>query len=55
MIGCRDRGLLRWTKKDRKYLHRPRHAEVPVAVKEVLAGRLPAMLSLTSLPFRPGR
>ena len=50
-VGCRDRGVLRWTKKDRKYLHRPRAAGVPVAVRQLLTERMPAMLSLTSLPF----
>lgn len=54
MIGCRDRGNLRWTKKDRKYRDRPRTGGVPVAVADLLSRRMPAMFSLTSLPFRGG-
>lgn len=54
MIGCRDRGPLRWTKKDRKYRDQPRVAAMPAAVEQLLGEQLPAMLSLTTLPFRVG-
>ena len=50
-LGCRDRGLLRWTKKDRKY---EIHSGLPAAVLSEGEERLlPApLLGLTSLPFR---
>jgi penicillin-insensitive murein endopeptidase len=54
-LGCRDRGLLRWTKKDRKYALRPRRGRAPPELREALTGPMPAMLSLTSLPFRAAR
>ena len=51
-LGCRDRGLLRWTKKDRKYRDHPRRETAPVAARVLLSRPLPALLSLTALPFR---
>ncbi|HTM22806.1 MAG TPA: penicillin-insensitive murein endopeptidase [Kofleriaceae bacterium] len=50
--GCRDRGSQRWYKRDAKEFVVPRSASAPVSRVGADLGRLPAMLSLSSIPFR---
>ncbi len=53
-LGCRDRGLMRWTKKDRKYVDQARfHRRSDPVLSEGGAGAVPAaLLGPTTLPFR---
>lgn len=51
-IGCRDRGVLRFQERDRKYFEPPRTLAAPLSQVDQAIGRVPAMLSLSSIPFR---
>jgi penicillin-insensitive murein endopeptidase len=54
MMGCHDRGALRWTKKLYKYgSERALHSAVPAAMRAALATPMPAMMALGAFPFLP--
>jgi penicillin-insensitive murein DD-endopeptidase len=54
MMGCHDRGALRWTKKLYKYSgQRAVHSALPAAMRAALATPMPAMMALGVFPFLP--
>jgi penicillin-insensitive murein endopeptidase len=54
MMGCHDRGALRWTKKVYKYgSERAVQSAVPAAMRAALATPMPAMMALGVFPFLP--
>jgi penicillin-insensitive murein endopeptidase len=50
--GCEDYGPLRWTKRDQKYVEGSRRSLVAGLPQSEKLARVPAMLSLGTLPFR---
>lgn len=54
MMGCYDRGVLRWTKKFYKYgSQRAVHNAAPAAMRAALTTPMPAMMALGVFPFLP--
>jgi penicillin-insensitive murein endopeptidase len=54
MMGCTDRGVLRWTKKFYKYgSQRAVHNAAPAAMRAALTTPMPAMMALGVFPFLP--
>jgi penicillin-insensitive murein endopeptidase len=51
--GCRDRGALRWTKKEYKYGQRRVQARAPAASETAIMASMPAMIVLGAFPFLP--
>lgn len=54
MMGCYDRGVLRWTKKFYKYgSERAVRSAAPAAMRAAMATPMPAMMALGVFPFLP--
>ena len=56
IVGCRDRGSLRWTKKDAKYGPSPHDgstSSVGVGLQQALLAPFPAMMALGRFPHMP--